>query len=201
MTETEAIRLFKCLADATRLQILKSLHAAPMYVERLAQRLGRSPSTVSFHLKKLEEAGVVIPQRDQYYTVYSLCPTLLNTRILDLICEPSGQESAQEEREKLYRDKVLESFFVYGKLQSIPVQRKKKRIILEKLVENFTPGRVYKEKEINLILAEYHDDFCTLRRDMISEHLMERGNGLYWRVDTPAPLRDAPAETKEGDKT
>ena len=33
MTETEAIRLFKCLADATRLQILTSLREEPMYVE------------------------------------------------------------------------------------------------------------------------------------------------------------------------
>ena len=40
MTETEAIGLFKCLADKSRLQILKSLAVEDMYVERLAQRLG-----------------------------------------------------------------------------------------------------------------------------------------------------------------
>ena len=39
MTETEAIRLFKCLADKSRLQILKSLAMEDMYVERLAERL------------------------------------------------------------------------------------------------------------------------------------------------------------------
>lgn len=182
MTETEAIRLFKCLADATRLQILKSLHEEPMYVELLAQRLERTPSTISFHLKKLEEAGVVTSQKEQYYTVYSLCPQVLTAKIIDLICEPSAQQGAQDEREALYRQKVLESFFEYGKLKSIPVQRKKKRIVLEKILESFVPGRVYKEKEVNLIIAEFHDDFCTIRRDMISEHLMERENGEYWVV-------------------
>ncbi|MBR4889383.1 MAG: winged helix-turn-helix transcriptional regulator, partial [Clostridia bacterium] len=65
MTETEAIRLFKCLADATRLQIVKSLREEPMYVELLAQRLERTPSTISFHLKKLEEAGVVQAAKEQ----------------------------------------------------------------------------------------------------------------------------------------
>ena len=40
MTETEAISLFKCLADKSRLQILKSLAMEDMYVERLAERLG-----------------------------------------------------------------------------------------------------------------------------------------------------------------
>ena len=40
MTESEAIRLFKCLSDKSRLQILKSLAIEDMYVERLAERLG-----------------------------------------------------------------------------------------------------------------------------------------------------------------
>ena len=53
MTEADAIKLFKCLADKSRLQILKSLMREDMYVERLAERLGLTPATISFHLKKL----------------------------------------------------------------------------------------------------------------------------------------------------
>ena len=56
MTETEAIALFKALADKSRLQILKSLALEDMYVERLAQRLDLTPATISFHLKKLAQA-------------------------------------------------------------------------------------------------------------------------------------------------
>ena len=55
MTEQEAISLFKCLADKSRMQILKSLMEEDMYVERLAERLSLTPATISFHLKKLEE--------------------------------------------------------------------------------------------------------------------------------------------------
>ncbi|MDE7062832.1 MAG: Nif3-like dinuclear metal center hexameric protein, partial [Lachnospiraceae bacterium] len=51
MTEAEAIRLFKCLADKSRLQILKSLAVEDMYVERLAERLGLTDTEV------LEETG------------------------------------------------------------------------------------------------------------------------------------------------
>ena len=36
MVEEEAIKLFKCLADKSRMQILKSLMVEDMYVERLA---------------------------------------------------------------------------------------------------------------------------------------------------------------------
>ena len=57
MLEADAIKLFKCLADKSRLQILKSLVKEEMYVERLAERLDLTPATISFHLKKLEDAG------------------------------------------------------------------------------------------------------------------------------------------------
>ena len=36
MTEEQALKLFKCLGDRSRLQILKSLLEEDMYVERLA---------------------------------------------------------------------------------------------------------------------------------------------------------------------
>lgn len=55
MNEAAALRLFKCLSDKSRLQILKSLAIEDMYVERLAERLGISAPTVSFHLKKLSD--------------------------------------------------------------------------------------------------------------------------------------------------
>ena len=63
MTEDAAIALFKCLADRSRLQILKSLSEGDMYVERLSERLNLTPSTISFHLKKLESAGIVTSKK------------------------------------------------------------------------------------------------------------------------------------------
>lgn len=183
MTEQQAVQLFKCLADATRLQMLKMLQEAPSYVELMAQRLDRTPSTVSFHLKKLEEAGLVESQKEQYYVVYSLKKDALSARIIDIICEKSDESDAQREREALYRKKVLDTFIQHGKLLSIPVQRKKKRIILERIAECFEMGKIYSEKQINLIIADFHDDFCTLRRDLISEGIMERENGQYWLTE------------------
>ena len=37
-----------------------------------------------------------------------------------------------------------------------------------------------KRKRRNLLIADFHDDFCTLRRDMISEGLMQRDGQHYW---------------------
>ncbi len=179
MTELEAVRLFKCLADKSRLQILKSLAAEDMYVERLAERLGLTPSTISFHLKKIADAGAVRSYRTQYYTMYSLCREIFDTRILDIVCETSDEAALQDRREEEYRQRVIRSFFAYGRLKAIPAQEKKERIILEEIARAFEPGRIYTEGEINLILADYYDDFCTLRRDMVAEGILGREQNQY----------------------
>lgn len=182
MTEPEVITLFKALSDKSRLQILKSLAIGDMYVERLAQRLDLTPATISFHLKKLSQAGAVTSYKSQYYTMYALNRAVLNTGILALILERSDEADAQAQRDAAYRQKVIDSFFEYGKLKSIPVQRKKERVILELIADQFEYDRLYSEREVNLIIADFHDDFCTIRRDMISEKLLARENGKYWKV-------------------
>ncbi len=183
MTETQALALFKCLADRSRLQILKSLALEDMYVERLAERLGLTPPTISFHLKKLADAGAVKSYKTQYYTMYALEKSVFMTSILELIQEKSDDAELQRQRDEAYRKKVIDTFFEYGKLKSIPTQKKKERIVLEELVKAFEPGRTYSEREVNIILADFHDDFCTLRRDMIGEKLLARDHQIYWRVD------------------
>ncbi len=179
MTETDALKLFKCLADKSRMRILKSLIIEDMYVERLAERLDLTPATISFHLKKLEDAGAVTAYKDQYYMMYSLCKDIFMTNILEIIKEEAGDAKEQEERDNNYRQKVLDSFFEYGKLKTIPAQRKKERIVLEEITKSFEKGKEYTEREINIIIADFHDDFCTLRRDMISEGLLERNDNIY----------------------
>lgn len=182
MTEIEAIKLFKCLADKSRLQILKSLAIEDMYVERLAERLDLTPPTISFHLKKLQDAGAVTGYKSQYYMMYSLCRDVFMTNILEIIQEESDEYEQQEKRDQEYRQKVIDTFFEYGKLKSIPAQRKKERIVLEEIVKAFEIGRKYSEREVNLIIADFHDDFCTIRRDMIGEKLLTREGNCYCKI-------------------
>lgn len=179
MTEVEAIKLFKCLADKSRLQILKTLVHEDMYVELLAKRLDLTPSTISFHLKKLEDVGAVASRKEQYYTIYSINKDIFKSTILDIIREESSEADIQKAREENYRRKVIENFFEYGKLKNIPAQRKKRSIILEEIAKAFQPDKEYTEREVNIIIADFHDDFCTLRREMICENILTRNNGIY----------------------
>ena len=179
MTEMEAINLFKCLSDKSRIQILKSLMDEDMYVERLSERLGLTAATISFHLKKLMDAGAVTSRKEQYYTIYSINDDVFNVSILDILREESEEKDLQAERDEAYRKKVIDSFFEYGKLKSIPAQRKKELIVLKEIAKAFKPDRGYTEREVNIIIADFNDDFCTIRRDMISEKILTRENGMY----------------------
>lgn len=183
MTEDEAIRLFKCLADKSRLQILKSLAIEDMYVERLAERLAITAPTVSFHLKKLADAGAVTSYKSQYYMMYSLKKEVFETSILAILRQQTDEGEVRAQRDAEYRQKVADAFFEYGRLKAIPAQRKKERIVLEVIAQAFEYGRIYTEREVNVILADFHDDFCTLRRDMVGERLLGRDARGYWRVE------------------
>ena len=182
MTQEDAMKLFKCLSDMSRLRIVQSLSQGEMYTELLAERLDLTPSTVSFHMKKLEEAGLTVSRKEQYYTVYSLNRAILEKTLYDVAVSEPEQMDEQQKRADEYRRKVIKAFFEYGKLRSIPVQRKKKIICYEQIAAHFEPGKVYEEKEVNEIISPIHEDYCTIRRDMISEGIFRREGSRYIRI-------------------
>ncbi len=183
MDRNASIRIFKCLSDASRLNIISALRSGEAYGELLAQRLGLSASTLSFHMKKLEEAGLVTSRKEQYYTVYALNEAVMRLQLAELIHDGCPEEEdAARLRESAYRQKVLDTFFDGDRLRSIPVQRKKKLIILEKMAESFTAGKIYDEKTVSGIIERFHPDYCTLRRDMVSEGIFTRKDGQYVRI-------------------
>ena len=132
-----------------------------------------------FHLKKLQEAGAVTSYKSQYYMMYSLNKDIFATSILDILRERSDEADIQAERDEAYRRKVIDAFFEYGRLKAIPAQRKKERIVLEVIAQAFESDRLYSEREVNIIIADFHDDFCTIRRDMVGEGLLARDKEGY----------------------
>lgn len=69
---TELVTFFKALADSSRLKIVGLLAQRPYTVEQLAAMLDLRPSTVSHHLSRLTEAGLVSARAEGYYSVYQL---------------------------------------------------------------------------------------------------------------------------------
>ena len=66
------IRVMKALSDPSRIKILKMLEKKELCVCEITALLGLAQSTVSKHLKLLEDAGLVDSSRDGAWVNYRL---------------------------------------------------------------------------------------------------------------------------------
>jgi hypothetical protein len=78
--------------------------------------------------------------------------------------------------------KTIEPYFFGGRLTVLPRRRPARLAVLDFLAGQFEPGRRYTELEVNQMLAQFHADYCTLRRYMVDEEIMDRRDGFYWRA-------------------
>ncbi|GGR56465.1 hypothetical protein J2S40_003229 [Nocardioides luteus] len=68
-----------------------------------------------------------------------------------------------------------------GRLLTIPSKHVKKLVVLNRLAQEFEPGKVYPEHEVNEILGRFHEDHAALRRYLYEEGFMMREDSYYWR--------------------
>jgi len=174
----EKLELLKLLADETRLEILNILLKEDSYVEKIACELSLTPATICYHLKKMESAGIVNCSRSQFYIIYSLNREIFDKPLFELIKKDEEIVNTEEK----YKKEVISHFFKYGRLTQIPMQRKKREIVLAEILEQFDLNREYPEKDVNEIILRYHEDFCTIRREMIAFGMMTRDHEMYKRV-------------------
>ena len=69
------------LADSTRLRILKILKKGEKNVSKIVESLKLSQPTVSHHLRKLEEAGLVLKRQYKRWVFYQVNKNLLKNFI------------------------------------------------------------------------------------------------------------------------
>jgi ArsR family transcriptional regulator len=69
---------FQAVAEETRLRIVQLLSDGERCVCELQADLDAAQSRLSFHLRKLKEAGVVSDRRDGRWVYYSLVPDALD---------------------------------------------------------------------------------------------------------------------------
>ena len=180
----EAVAFFKALADANRLKIVGLLAQQPYSVEELAALLNLKASTVSHHLAKLAQVGLVSAKTESYYNVYQLDEKALQSKSKDLFSQENLAASVVDVDADAYDNKVIADYSNKdGSLKTIPAQRKKLEAILRYVVKAFEPGKRYSEKQVNEILGKYHEDTASLRRELVGYKLMKRegGGGDYWR--------------------
>jgi len=160
--------------DPLRLAVLGHAAVGPLDIEKLAKALGISERKLQEIVGKLAVAGLLRPDltldRDALRAVAQSLPT--DPPIdAELIAQGWTEEEAR----------ILGTFFTGSRLKQIPTQRAKRLLVLERLAQEFEPGRRYQEKEVNFTLQLFYADYAALRRYLVDEELMTRADGVYWR--------------------
>ncbi len=92
--------------------------------------------------------------------------------------------------------RTLRLFDEQGRLTRLPVKRSLQLMALWGLWMHFDAKRPYTEREVNQILTAWHSfgDYCTLRRDLVTQRLMHRTADSSVYTKLPArPGEDAMA--------
>src|SRR4051812_3869748 len=181
MQINKIVEFHKALGDLTRVRIIGLLQQGPLHGQAIAEKLGLKPPTITHHIAKLREVGLIKEKRDKNTIYFSLNTKILESSAKAILTVGTGGEASMEMSVTgEERTAIINNFFTKdGKLKNYPAQRKKKLVVLEHIVKGLEFGKVYPEKEINEYLKQYHEDYATLRRELIMCQYMYRENNLY----------------------
>ena len=74
--------IFKVLADEQRREILRILRDGRLSAGEIAERLGITPAALSYHLRLLKSADLVIEYKNKNYIYYEINTSVLDELIL-----------------------------------------------------------------------------------------------------------------------
>ena len=180
------LRVFKALADESRLRIVGILASGERSVDELAAPLELRAPTVSHHLSRLRELGLVSMRADGTVHLYRLEVDALRRLTREVLAVERMASWADDTHAEAWQRKVLRDFFEGQRLKEIPASRKKRQVVLEWLAGQFQAGVRYPERAVNELLARHHPDVATLRRELVGAGLLQREQSVYWRP-APAP--------------
>jgi hypothetical protein len=179
MDKNEMLDFVKALADADRLRIIGLLTQRSARLTEIVEILGFHPADTQHHLYKLLQSGVVRLTEGIYE---------LDDKALEKLARQQfqGERRAYTPKPDLEnnRRRVLAAHLnPDGTIKTIPLQPIKRQVILDYLINAFTVGINYSEKEVNMILAHFHPDTSALRRYLIDNGMLERerDGSRYWR--------------------
>jgi len=187
------LELLKALADESRLNLLRLLNEREYAVGDLATRVNLTEPTISHHLSRLREVGLVtlrMAGNQRFYRVNG--PGLVKFKHLvanieQLPSQPKHSPSDEQWIAALGWDaedqQVLRDHTSDGRLTHLPTKQKKLLVVLRWLANRFELDKLYSEPEVNAMLKSvYEPDYVGLRRDLVDFGYLrrERGGGKYW---------------------
>jgi len=101
-------RLFKLLADETRLRIIRALLEAPLTVGEIGRTLALAQSTTSRHLAAMRAGALVTDRREGAFAWYSIADGLLRDEALATVVRGAASRARHAKADARRLEKVLE---------------------------------------------------------------------------------------------
>ena len=76
----------------------------------------------------------------------------------------------------------LRPFWRDGRILRWPARENRRRLLLAEVIRSFPPGKRFSEPEVDAILRQVWPDHCQLRRALVDYELLNRKDGVYWKV-------------------
>jgi DNA-binding transcriptional ArsR family regulator len=180
LSEPPVLRSLRLLADETRLRILELVAPAEQGVEELAATIGVKPPTISHHLTKLREAGLVRVRADANRRLHRLDQGVLRQTCLDILAHFGLERSISAPPDPPTLEDLVAPYLEDGQLPALPTQRLARLLVLDWVATRFDVASSYRESEVNKILAQISPEPAALRRLLLEYGFLHRVGKIYW---------------------
>jgi DNA-binding transcriptional ArsR family regulator len=176
LSELSPAELTRLLGDGDRLRVVAALVLGASTVAELCTATGLDSRRAGAALARVADGGLVESDGKGW--------RLREEVLREAARAAADEEPAPEAHEGVPAEdaKVLRAFVRDRRLKSIPATASKRRVILNVIAQDFEPGVRYSERQVNLMLGQWHPDFASLRRYLIDEDFLERSRNVYWRA-------------------
>lgn len=175
--DLDAATLVGLLADDDRRTVFAALTLGADGLDEVVAATALPVDRASRAVARLADAGLVVSGDDGALVVLGAA---FQRAARVALARPKRVEHASELDQA--RRKVLEAFVHDGRITSIPSARGKRLVVLDWVAQDFELGVRYRERDVNAILGQRHDDTAMLRRYLVDEDLLGREAGEYWRT-------------------
>jgi hypothetical protein len=172
----DAAAIAGMLADDTRRRVVAALVLGASTVPEVRAATGLDTRSVATALARLADGELVVRGDDGTHLLLGDAFRRAAVAAAPPGPDPDATGDAPEDAAR-----VLRTFLRGGRLVSIPVQRSKRLVVLDRLAQEFDPGRRFPEREVNAVLRRFHEDVAALRRHLVDDGFLDRSGGLYWR--------------------
>jgi ADP-ribose pyrophosphatase YjhB (NUDIX family) len=174
------------LAEPARLRVVAALALGATTADDVATLSGLDQREIAAALRRLQSAGLVSTEKGELRLHEELFKQTARASAPDPLPDAALSDDPATAA-------VLRAFVRNGRIVSFPIARAKRRLLLEHVAGGFEPGVRYPERQVNDVLRAWHEDYAALRRYLVDELLLARGDGVYWRIGGFVDTARAPA--------